>query len=103
MRSVLFTLVLLALAACGDQVQKAKPPPRPEAETAMPPGHPTIGQGGGGAHGGADPFAEAGAASRPAMNAATPGDPERVVLAGDVSIDPAVPLGEKYVVFLSAV
>jgi hypothetical protein len=97
------------LAACGDQVQKAKPPEKPAATTGMPPGHPplpsdhpTIGHGAASrAHGG-DPFAE-GHGTTPAMGEAPAGDPERVIVSGEIALDPAVKVGEQYVVYVATV
>jgi hypothetical protein len=91
---------LAALAGCGDQVQKAKPPEKPGAPS-LPAGHPEIGRPAGAT--GADPFVEESGASRPAMASAQPADPERVVLAGEIAIDPAVKLGPKFTVYVLAV
>jgi hypothetical protein len=74
----------------------------------MPPGHPPVGQQPAG-HGtasrpaAADPFVDAADAGKTAMASATPSDPERVVLAGEIAIDPAVPLGESSTVYVIAV
>jgi hypothetical protein len=96
--SVLVCAVLVA--SCGDQVQKAKPPEKPAAE--MPAGHPDIGHGASRPSGG-DPFSEGSEAGKPAMSAAKAADPERVVYAGEIAVDPAVPLGEKYTVYVTTV
>lgn len=95
-------VMVLFVAGCGDQVQKAKPPEKPAPEAGLPAGHPPL-NGSGPAKGGSDPFAEGGHGAGPAMQAAAAGDPTKIVLSGDVSIDPAVKLGSTYVVYLSAV
>jgi hypothetical protein len=105
-RAALGTLLLLvlavAVAGCGDQVQKAKPPEKPQAPTTgMPEGHPPIGQAPASRPAGGDPFAESGHGGQPGMDAAKPSDPERVVVAGEISIDPAVKLGEQYTVYIT--
>jgi hypothetical protein len=104
--AILAVFVLGVAGACGDQVQKAKPPEKPG--TDLPANHPEIGHGG--AHGGAtrpaggghgDPFADS--SGKPAMAPAQAADPERVVYAGELSIDPTVPLGEKYTIYITTV
>jgi hypothetical protein len=73
----------------------------------MPPGHPPVSQPpaghGAGSRPAADPFADAGDAGKTAMAPATPSEPERVVLAGEIAIDPAVPLGPGSTVYVIAV
>jgi hypothetical protein len=109
--SCLVVLLSFMVTSCGDQVQKAKPPERgtPELPHGHPPldtlpaGHPPIDKGAPRPGSGADPFSEGGAASKPAMQPQPAGDPAKVLFAGDVSIDPAVKLGPKYVVYLSAI
>jgi hypothetical protein len=114
---VIRTLLLVSLSlviACGDQVQKAKPPekqaapsghdphaPNPHGE--MPPGHPPIDRGAASRPAGGDPFAEGGGGEKPAMAPSQAADPERVVFAGEIALDPAVTVGERYVVFIVAV
>jgi hypothetical protein len=89
----------LALPGCGDQVQKVKAPERPGA-TGMPAGHPELG--GADPHAAADPFADS-AHGQPAMAAGKSDDPERVVLAGEIAVDPAVTVGASYVVYVLGV
>lgn len=102
-----FAVLVLVLPSCGDQVQKAKPPAESAPQVTLPPDHPTIGQGAA-THPSRpielDPFADpVKQPARQAMNAAAPSQPERVVFAGEVSIDPAVQVGEKFTVFITAV
>lgn len=115
MNKILLLSVLLLAAACGDQVQKAKPPERPAAPATpgMPPGHPalpsdhpTIGQGAAtrkapNPH--ADPFAEGDTGAKPAMGEAPQGDPKKIVTAGEISLDPSVKVGETFVVYVATV
>lgn len=108
--SVVALVLLATLSACSDQVQKTKPPAgavKPDA--TMPPGHPPIDPHGDlmAGHGGAskparDPFAEAHAGGA-GMGAKQIEEPERVVISGEISIDPSVPLGDKYVVYVTTV
>ncbi len=125
---LLFALCVLsfALASCGDDVQLA-PPPNKDAKAGksqdLPMGHPAVGgsptsgtqqpsphgtmdgaspAGAHGTPGGTDPFADAGAAAmkdgpKPA------GNPDDVVLAGEVSLDPAAKLPSQYTVYIMAV
>jgi hypothetical protein len=97
--STLLLLLLFFVAACGDQVQKAKPPEKPAPETAMPPDHPVIGHGATRPTAG-DPFNDSGSPDKPAMGKASPADPERIVYSGEIAIDPSVPLPAQYVVYL---
>lgn len=126
-RAVLLLILVAFASSCGDQVQKAKPPDKPEAASphgGMPPGHPplpsdhpTIGQGAGSRPAGdphaglgqrpanphADPFAEGDASGKPAMGEAPKGDAGKIMVAGEISLDPAVKVGESYVIYVTAV
>jgi hypothetical protein len=104
---ILLLLVVLVLApACGDQVQKAKPPEKPAATAmpaghpAIPPDHPTIGHGTA-TRPTADPFAEGGT-TKPAMGAASV-DPEKLVMAGEISLDPGVTVGQQYTIYVATI
>jgi hypothetical protein len=130
-RTLLLLVSLSFVAACGDQVQKAKPPEKPASPGGphggnphggnphagnphagdphapnphgeMPPGHPPVDRGGASRPAGGDPFAEGGG-EKPAMAPSQAADPERVVFAGEIALDPAVTVGENFVVFIVAV
>jgi hypothetical protein len=102
----LLAALSVALASCGDQVQKAKPPERPASpHGGLPAGHPEIGRQAPppSPHAGADPFAETQPGGKPAMEGGKIEDPDRVVYSGRISIDPSVELGASYTVYVLTV